>query len=193
MFNIDIFRANVNARGGYQPANKHQVIFNSPIGLVDQDSQEVSKEMSFWIKTAPIPGVKLKMHPTYRYGYGVLENKPVSPVFSFIELVVNSDAEGKNLAFFNNWMSLICPFDMSKGMSMDSGNYDVAYKDTYAVQMTIVTYNNSGKEVQRTVLREAHPVSVPDIYHDWGRKDAFIQFPVEICFMDWYSEPINVQ
>jgi hypothetical protein len=190
MFDINAFKSNVNARGGFQPSNKFRVLFNAP--RLMQTQQSVAREMRFWMPKAPIPGVKLKLHSVYRYGYGLIETKPIAPIFTSVVFMINADAEGKNWKFFKDWVSVICDFNLRTGMTTGNMTYEIPYKADYVVDMSMVTYDNDGREIQSIVYREAYPSMIPDINHSWSNKNLFTSFPVEITFVDWYTERPNV-
>lgn len=191
MFDINEFKSNIDNRGGFQPNNKFRLLFNAPKLL--QAQQTVAEEMRFWMPKVPIPGVKLKIHAVYRYGYGLIENKPVAPIFTTMVILVNADAEGKNWKFFKDWISVICDFNLSSGMTPGNKTYDIPYKSDYVVDMNMVTYDNVGKEIQNIVYREAYPSMIPDIDHAWVIKNSITTFPVEITYLDWYTDRTNVQ
>lgn len=194
MFNLDQFRAFVYERGGYQPQNRVEVLFNAPNIMRKLDtfdgvsSRKYASEMRFWIAQVPTPGVTLKLHPVLRYGYGIVERKPVAPEFTGMSLLINSDAEGENWNFFKKWISLISPFNLSKGMTSSSDVYDVPYKADYVVDMIVTTYTLDNQEVHKIIYRDVFPVSLPPIEHAWANKDKIVQFPVGFSFIDWYTD-----
>lgn len=190
MFNIDEFREIASARGGHQFHNKFDVLIPCPAGLLATNTQSNidAQELKFWVSNAPVPGVSMKLHPVLRYGYGVVENKPMAPVFSTIALNVMADAEGINWRFFKEWLNFISSFDLSNGMSSTGTTWEIPYKAEYAVDMRVRTYDLHSNVIQSIIYRDAFPFTLPNIDFDWGSKDKVVTFPVHFSFFDWYEE-----
>ncbi len=195
-FNIANFKAKIESRGILKN-NKFQVRFNAPgefkaanPGLMSAFNS-VDKDMVFWADGAAIPGISLSLRPLLHYGYGATEKKPVAPVFNDIRMSIINDGTNDNWNFFQQWVNFIVKFDFRNNFSdKDNQNtiWEVRYKSSYATNIQIVEYDDSGKPVMNIILQDAFPFAVQDIPLNWADNTNVQRVPVEFTFRDYYNQ-----
>jgi hypothetical protein len=194
-FNLATFKAKIESRG-VQRNNKFIMRFNAPQALIDEigfsgeatSFQEVNRDLEFWCDGASIPAIMMTMRQIFRYGYGAIEKKPVSPLFTDITFsVLNDSKNSQNLRFFQQWMVFINNFDFRDPMSDDSPVFELRYKKEYAVDINLFLFNEAGTPVYAITMREAFPVNVNEMPVNWADNANPQRIPVTFSFHDWYD------
>lgn len=194
MFNISELKTKIRAGGGLLRTNKFSVSLALPKALTGSSYEsllEGGKLLTFYAEEAVIPGVTLQNDDVSRYGYGIVSPNPHKVVFADIPLVMRADGNGNVWRFFSAWMSSAINFQAQNGLQQtDSAGkqaYEVAYKDEYAVTVTIQAFKDNGKPSNVGVnLRQAYPSFVSDTPLRWGAKNEYMRFHVNMTYLDWY-------
>lgn len=139
-----------------------------------------------------LPGVSFATSDNIRrYGYGQIEARPHTPIFSDIAFSFLVDGKGQIFKYFHNWMHSTIPFG-----SMDDGNknerYLVSYKTDYATDIELLVYNPAAQQIMVCRLRDAHPVAVDPIQMSWGSNDEVARLIVTFKFTDYTTEVLEV-
>ena len=189
------------AASGVMRSNKHEVMITSPIGLLRTTARasasSTSRVLRLYGESASVPGLGVLTHDVRRYGYGPTEKKPVSPVFPDWSVSFRVDGSGYVFDFFRQWMRLILGFETSTVDGTGDWNdrigsqgfypNELAYKDDYAVPITVKTFDDLGKELVTVTLRDAYPCLVGEIGQDWSRTNDYAKLPVTFTYFDWFS------
>jgi hypothetical protein len=165
--------------------------------------QSVQGRLNLYVQEAAIPGVAILTHPVWRYSYGPTEERPLEPKFAPLPLTIRADAGGYLLAYFTEWVRLVCGFTQMAGGS-GSGSYgsilsingavpnmvpyETSYKTDYMSTVTITVYNDGGGPAIQRVLREAFPIMIGDISLDWDSRGRFLKIPVVLSYLDWFEQ-----
>lgn len=199
-FDIDAFKAQMSHTGTIK-TNKFEVSMNLP-EVFDGDEKYafysgLIQGQIMYCDRASIPGLFLQTMKFRRYGYGVLETKPITPTFNDVQLSFISDSGGDNWRFFHKWINKISNSDTSSGIwngtTERSTNrplfpYELGWYDEFVTPIAVSWYNEAGLEVKRIVLNNAYPTAISDIKLDWGDGGDVARFIVNFAILDWFSD-----
>lgn len=177
--------------------SRHLMLFTLPKGLVDHYDANSVKQVALRCDTSTLPGISFaESEEIRRFGVGPTEKHPYLPIFGAISASYIVDGEGAIHSFFYDWMSYIVGFDSSQGMSSVNGfgraPYEVAYKDDYRSNVTILVYNELNDKIIELTLNSAYPIAINPIPLSWGNSDQFMRLDVTWDYMDWsvkYHDP----
>lgn len=198
-FDIQEFKSIVNHNGGLKRANHFLVEFPVPRGLTKVITPFTGGSngiLSYYCKTAVLPGIGILTQDIYRYGYGPIERKPYGTIVNDAMVAVYIDGNNRVRTWFNHWTRLVVNSHTERGiMSMNSVNaanaYEFEYKQNYAVDIRVSAFDPEGNETTRVVLVEAWPNFIGDIMVDWDAKNTHMIMPISLTFRDWYEETID--
>lgn len=193
-FNINQFKSTVDSLG-IMRTNKFLVDFPVPRKIAGTVPQAAGgRNLSLYCKAAPLPGLGILTQDIYRYGMGPIERRPYGVVVNDIMFQFYVDGENMIRNWFRNWVRLILNPDSTNGVTSkwaQTGQswYEFSYKEDYAVDIRITTFDQEGFPVISIVLVEAYPNFIGDIQQDWQEKHQHMIMPVAFTFRDWYEEP----
>lgn len=189
-FNIQNFKAILEGNKGLLHNNSFLVEFPRPAKL----ESETNKEMMFYCKSAPLPGIGILTSDVIQYGTGPIERKPYATVVNDAMMYFYVDGAKKVRTFFKDWVGLIINPNSKNGMTgpnrRNAQPYELAYKKDYQTDITITAFNKEGKAITKVVLIEAYPNYIGDVMLDWSDKNTLMMLPVSITYRDWYEETI---
>lgn len=196
-FNINEFKSKVGQFGLIKPSSfMVEITFGADFGLLpyDQKFSGMRNNLQFMAEATNLPGVSLATTEIRRHGYGVIEKKPYVPIFTDINMVFRSDANGDLYTFFQTWMKMIINFDgrasinSVTGVLPKQGMYEVAYKKNYMSTVTIHLMNATGQEPIEIVLVEAYPIFLGEVPLAWQSQNDYVKIPIKLTFRDWFLE-----
>lgn len=210
MFNISEFSSVFKNNGGGQKTNLFSVEIpicnglNAASPVVGGSFAATQQNLKFYCEATELPGMQLATSQIRRYGYGPSEEKPFMPIFSGANMRFIGDGGGSVWNYFQAWLKFIINTDARNGVNAATGfvyngtnvsgsisgaayPYEVAYKQDYAVDITISLYNKSGNVTIQTILRDAFPKFIGDIPLSWGDNNNIMRIPIQFSFMDWYN------
>jgi len=177
--------------------SRHLMLFTLPRGLVDHFDANNVKQIALRCDTSTLPGISFaESEEIRRFGVGPTEKHPYLPIFGAISASYIVDGAGAIHSFFYDWMSYMVGFDSSQGMSNVNAfgrtPYEVAYKDDYRSNVTILVYNELNDKIIELTLNSAYPIAINPIPLSWGNSDQFMRLDVTWDYMDWsvkYHDP----
>lgn len=199
-FNIAGFIAQIGDKGLLKP-NKFRFRIPVPAGLKTNKQfaasyAKTSRDIEYWCESAAIPALVLQLHQVQRYGYGVSNRKPFTPVFNDLPVTFIADADGDTWYFMNDWTKLIVNWDSSKGVNPDTptsvvnntgvSTWEVAYWKDYVVDATVDVFNDIGDVIKQITLKDCYPSMVGEIRIDWQDNNNIARIPVTMTFVDWH-------
>jgi hypothetical protein len=189
--NIARFRAEADARKGFQRLNRFRLKIATPPGLLNQRSVNAQQpalvtasHLEFWGMAADLPGVALTTRSIVRYGYGASEKKPSAPSFNDVVAYFYNDQNSINLNFFQDWLNYIVDFDMSQSITRN-GVYEVQYKKNYAVDAEFTLVDNTGNDTYTIVMRDLFPTAIPETKFSMDPAPTMMMVVVMFSFTDW--------
>lgn len=177
--------------------SRHLMLFTLPKGLSNHFSTDDVKQIALRCDTSTLPGISFaESEEIRRFGVGPTEKHPYLPIFGAISASYIVDGAGAIHSFFYDWMSYMVGFDSSQGMSNVNAfgrtPYEVAYKDDYRSNVTILVYNELNDKIIELTLNSAYPIAINPIPLSWGNSDQFMKLDVTWDYIDWsvkYHEP----
>lgn len=167
---------------------------NAPPGLAPQPDtalQDTVNAIEYWVQAATLPGMQAGTRQLNRYGYGVVEKKPFSPVFNDATFTFVGDGFGINWQFLVDWLNTVVRFDVSRGIYPQTDAivpYEIFYKSDYIANLRVITFNDAGTVTSQVVMREAFPISMQDLPLNWADNNQIMRIPITFAYMDWFSD-----
>lgn len=193
-FNIEQFKSQLNAQQGVLRNNRFLVTFSSPLCMINS---QTSRKIEYWCEAINYPGYQLASSAVRRWVYGPSEQRPYGPTFQQIQCAFVADGLNEIREYFSTWMQKILPHDTgssdgSKGMNIVSSYtsgfpYELAYKNTYVTELTIIVYGPNGVAVDGIVCKEAFPSNLTDMPLTWAEQNGVGVFSVNFDYLDWYK------
>lgn len=199
-FNVDKFRGYLNNVQGVLKPSKFMIYLTPPAamaqGPMSSFATEGAKGVQFACSAAMLPGMEAITFDARRYGYGAIQKLPWAPGFGPCPMQLITDGSGLQWSFFRAWMSKLVSFDMSRGINGPNPAgyypYEVGYLTDYAVDVSVIQFNDNGQEILEVTLRNAYPIGMGEIKLDWGENNAG-RFNVFFHFQDWKQVDLEVQ
>lgn len=77
---------------------------------------------------------------------------------------------------------------LTRGSSSNTQNLaELSYKYEYAIDLNILTFNDSGSVIHNVMLRESYPIMLGDLQLNWGDNNNVSRFNLVFTYQDWYS------
>lgn len=193
-FNIQRFKSTVESQGGLLTNNKFLVTFAAPKKLQSQLGKH-ERNMQFFCKAAPLPGIGIMTSEGLRYGYGTADRRPHGVVFNDLMLQFNVDSKNMVRKWFRSWVGLIVNPSAQNGIKTKNSvtkayAYEFGYKEDYATDITITAFSPEGKACISIVIQDAFPNYIGETMMDWEDKNSNMLLPVSITYRDWYEKGI---
>lgn len=191
-FNINNFRSSVGSKSILRN-NAFLLTFNPPAIIRKLGAWDM-KEMIIRAEAVTLPGQQLMTNDAIaRFGYGPVEKVPYNAVFNDISVSFLLDRDAQQYSFMHTWMQSIVQHNMTRGINAadelvksSTGNdiyaYEVGYKSDYAVDMTILMYNEDTDKVVECRLLEAYPISIADTPVAWGQENDVVRLIVNFSY-----------
>jgi hypothetical protein len=192
-FNINTFRSIVGVNNEFLHTNKFMVQFPAPSGVILEDE----RILTFYCKSAVLPGIGILTSDVKPYGIGPVERHPHSAVVNDALFQFYMDGDGKMRQWIVGWMNTIMYPSSENGINTVGPRgvapYEMAYREQYVTDITITIFDAEGNEKIKTTLVEAYPNYVGDISTDWQEKNSLITMPVSFTYRDWYDSTAPVR
>ena len=197
-FNINTFISDYK-KNGYLQNNSFQVFIPSPPILQDSainnngtliDPKAMTRELTFRAESFKAPGMILSDHNlVQRYGVGIPQKYPANARVTDGKLIFVSDKYGSLWQFWYHWVNGIFGFagaDNATGSTVvnSTASYQLEYKSKYAVTITVLVYNKTGKVAQTINLYNCYPTALQDVPLSWSNQEL-MKLTVDITFRDF--------
>jgi hypothetical protein len=164
--------------------NLFDVTINAPKVLIGKKADAAAK-ISLFGHAAQLPGYYIQTSSVKRYGYGVSDKFAYGIEHNDITIKFIGDGKGEVYKFFYNWIQNIVRGDYSALYGQTDSNakeaFEVDFREDYATDIDINTYNEQGKEVLINRLISAYPINITEVDLDWGG-EGMMEFSVQFTF-----------
>lgn len=180
---INNFQAELR-KAGVARTNLFEVVISAPSVIT---GSRTAQKLSLYAEGAQLPGMQINTGDLKRYGVGPSEKIPYAMSFNDITLQFIGDGQGEIYKFFYNWMQGIVRGDADALLHESTidknfkSAFEVEFKEKYAVDILIYTFNEQGDIVLESKLTRAFPINVPDISLSWS-DGSFMQFSVTFSY-----------
>lgn len=176
-FSINDIRSAINSYGGVARSNRFEVNITPPPFI----NSRVSSDLRFFAAGAVVPAFGLQTGEIMHNGFGVLEKRPVMPIFEDAQLTFICDEDGAVIDFFREWVTYINPFMVDGGNERDT----FAFPADYSTVIDITTFKTDGEETLTYSLQQAYPISIGSVPINWQDQNTLMLLPVNIAFHSW--------
>lgn len=187
-FNLQGFRDSM-AYDGARP-NLFEVTFNFPqvaaggiplTSRVGTDGLSIAQQMSFFCRTAQLPGSTVNPVPVSYFGREIkLPGNRTFPEWT-VTLLNDEDFLVRNA--FELWMN---------GLNSHRGNLrnpSFVNSRGYSVNGTVTQFAKTGEAVKSYTLIGAFPIDITAIDVDWAANDTVEEYAITIAYQWWESQP----
>ncbi len=195
---ISTFNAMLNKRG-VSRASRFFVRMGVPTVLQNNSTSNpnIQRELMLLCESSSLPGVSFATSDGRRYGVGPVDRRPFAPIFN--DITMNFLCDGTNLVhrYFYTWMNSIVRFDNNAfGASADAtsrlNSFRVEYKENYATDISIITYNETNDEITKITLNKAFPVAVGEVPLNWAETNSINRLPISFHYWNWKMERVSI-
>jgi hypothetical protein len=186
-FNINEFSTQIGLLGVLKP-NKFdvQIIPNNNNFYDNNDPLLIA--INFRAEQFALPGVTIKVNDINRYGIGPKQKFATNVAYQTVSMTLVETEQALILKFFTQWMNKI--FKMSGSRPFYKPAYLTRYKDSYVATIKITNYDDTGKENNVTLLKDAFPISISDIPLSWNDNNNLLRIKIEFAFTEWVNESL---
>lgn len=208
-FNINVFKAELSSKKVLRP-NLFLVEFSIPNSLLNlpayQENFRTAQTLSYWCEATNLPGLNIRTYEGQRYGYGSIEQRPLLPAYSEISFGLIFDSNCSNYKIFFDWINSMVNTNASQGFFspsnqtnsgllsankvIDMSAFEIAYKQDYAVDTSILVFDQEGFMKKKITLRESFPKIIGDISLNWADNNSYMRLPIVMAYTDWYNGEI---
>lgn len=172
-------------QGGVAKSNLFDVKVTPPKVLTGDKNSQAARKLSLLGKVAQLPGYYIQTTDVARYGFGPQEKTAYGTSYNDITIKFIGDGKGEIYKFFYNWIQGIVRGDIDpttgKIDSNAKGAYEVEFREDYAVDVDITTYDEQGESILLSRMVSAYPVNITELELDWGSEDI-MEFSVQFTF-----------
>jgi len=216
--NLNDFRASLNRHGGLARNTLFFVNIPSPRimaaaggndnnssinklskSLQPQTSGNIltSSDLSLLCEQATLPGMSLTTSEIRRHGYGAVEKKPYSTVYTDQTFTFYGDNRGRVHRHFYSWINGIVKSDLIPSQTNLSGYngllpFEVEYKENYSVDITITCFDEVTQEIIICKLIQAYPIFLGDVSLSWAETDNIMRIPITFTYYNWELSRVNI-
>ena len=160
-------------------ARSNRFDVNIPIPLALLFDVSTARTLSLRCESAQLPGRTLET-TTKKHGSAPVEKFPYHNNYSEVtlEFLVSGDMNEK--IFFDAWMELINP----------TTDFNMQYKNNYAVDISINQYDLQNKITYSANLIEAFPIEVNQLDLNWSN-DSFHKLSVVFAYKQWQNNTVS--
>lgn len=188
-FNINEMLAVINGVGNISKTSKFHV------RIFKQNEDSDARYVEFLCDSASLPGIALQTDELRHIGYGNVEKRPYSPIFTDVNTSFLCDSDGRVFQYFHKWMQSIYNFNPQSGTSRAA--YDnikqslFAYPYEYYGRVEISHFDDTGEYIITYTLNDAYPVAIGDISVAWESENTLTRLPVSFTFNTWEAETLD--
>jgi hypothetical protein len=172
-FNISKFQQNILNNGILQT--------NKFIVEIGKQYSNISELINFRAESVNIPGLKLDIASTRRYGIGPIQKIAQNVIFSDIYISFIDDKQNSIWKFLYAWLNNIFQFTGSS----NNPAYTLSYKDDYISDILIHVFDNQGTEVTAIRLKEAFPTTLSDVSVSWAENNGIFRTTATFAYTEW--------
>ena len=187
-FNLDKFKGALQQDNSLMRANRYVVTIIPGPGWTWTSDQ--AQQLVFFCDAVNIPGVTINPADITRLGLGTFDRRPGRMLPSEISASFMLDQNGKNLNFFQTWVTNIVNMDgrsvnSEKGGALYGEQY---YRDNYVGTMEIATYDVSANKILTLTAYEVWPNVLGDVTVGWAQNDEFARVQVNFQLRYWTTD-----
>lgn len=185
MFPAPIFlTAHLNRFKDVARANRFNVMIGSPMNNING-----LLSLMMQCESAELPGKEFNLFEAKTSGQNIkfpfqTDYSPLVLGFFCVTNTILSASTGlPEKRYFDKWMSTINPMLGSEEVGQQHG-HKIAYKNTYAVDITVTHLDADGLPTYKAVFKEAYPVQMQNMQLNWG-SDDILRLTMTFTYSEW--------
>ena len=191
-YSLDKFIGKLQERNSLMRANRY-IVEIAPPGWASGEDTDTVQNIVFFCEAVNLPGATITPMDHKRLGVGPFDRRPTMVIPAEISASFMLDQAGRNLAFFQKWISHLVMMDNRSPnaiRSSDSAAFgQIAYRDTYlSPNMKIHTIDSAGNHIATLTAHEVWPSLLGDVTLGWTQNDEFARVQVNFQLRYWTTE-----
>lgn len=189
-FNVNKFLGKMQERNSLFRPSRFLVEVSVPKWAQGEDA-ETAKDITFFAEQVNLPGVSLIPADIKRQSIGPFDRRPSQVIMPDLTMSVMLDSNGRNLDFFQKWVSNVSNFNISGGEHSAVGDAafgELYYRENYVTTIAIKTFDVGGREIITTTFYECWPTQLGDVQLGWNQTDQFAILQVNFSIRSWTTE-----
>jgi hypothetical protein len=186
-FNVNKFIGKLQERNSLFRPSRYLVEVSPPAWAEGEDV-ETAQDIAFFAEQVNLPGVSLIPADIRKQSIGPFDRRPSQAIMPDLTLSIMLDSNGRNLEFFQKWVSNVVNFNISGGEHAAVGNAgfgELYYRDNYITTITIKTYDVAAREIVTMTFYECWPTQLGDVQLGWNQTDQMAILPVNFSIRSW--------
>lgn len=192
-FNVGTFLGKVQETNGLSRANRYLVEIDPPAGSWVGEPGVV-QALQFFCDNVNIPGAAVIPVDHRRNSIGPFDRRAQAIVPSEISASFMLDARGRNLNFFQKWVSNIVSMggpEKAADVTVNSKGAafgEIAYRNDYITTMRIKTFDMAAQHINTTTMYEVWPSQIGDVTLGWAQNDEIARVTINFQVRNWVAE-----
>ena len=191
-FNIGTFKAAMTKANGLARANRYMVTIRPGPNFWGLGNETIGP-LRFFCDNVNIPGASIIPVDHKRQGIGPFDRRASAIVPAEISASFMLDARGRNLQFFQDWVSNIVymgPQTQSIATHVKDGMAfgEMRYRSEYICEMDIETYDMAANKINTLTAYEVWPSQLGDVTLGWAQNDEVARVTINFQLQRWVSE-----
>lgn len=189
-FSISNFLSEVS-QGGLAKPNRFEVIFNTPICLLNDPISNVSDRVSMFCDNTILPSTRLITSRQQIFGPPTFSPVGVDYGGDNITMVFVLDSAMNIKRFFDRWMDNIVNKSAMTNAYGQRSQYTTNYKTTYATEVNISQLDERDQVTYSVRLRELFPIAINPLQLDHAQNNMVHRLSVTFNYSTWEENQIT--
>ena len=196
-FNLNNFKGELTAANGLYRPNRYRFVLETihkclaPVTYPKPDNQK----LEFYCDNVNIPGASIIPVDYKRLGVGPFDRRASAIIPAEISASFMLDNTGKNLDFFQQWVSRIVYMGNDKALHMAEETPggptrhfgEIDYHSNYTCQVKIETYDVRDVHINTTRAYEVWPSQLGDVTLGWAQNDEVGRVTINFQLQRWVT------
>ena len=192
MFNVGTFISAIEQTNGFSRANRYLVTIELPQGAWASGFGGTAQNLMFFCDNINLPGAQVTPFDHRRNTIGPFDRRAGNIIPAQITASFMLDAQGRNLSFFQRWVSSIVYMGSNNSAaenqvdpSTGAAFGELAYRDDYVTTMKIETFDMAANKINPLTAYEVWPQLLGDVTLGWAQNDEVPRITVNFELRHW--------
>ena len=192
-FNIGTFKGQMTKANGLARANRYMVTIRPGPNFWGLGNDAIGP-LRFFCDNVNIPGASIIPIDHKRQGIGPFDRRASAIVPAEISASFMLDARGRNLQFFQDWISntvYMGPKNNNIATHVSDAGLafgEMRYRSEYICEMDIETYDMAANKINTLTAYEVWPSQLGDVTLGWAQNDEVARVTINFQLQRWVTE-----
>ena len=196
-FNLNTFKGELTAANGLYRPNRYRFVLETIPKCLNKITypKPDNQRLEFYCDNVNIPGASIIPVDYKRLGVGPFDRRASAIIPAEISASFMLDNTGKNLDFFQQWVSHIVYMGSDKALHMaeetEGGEQrhfgEIDYHSNYTCQVKIETYDVRDVHINTTRAYEVWPSQLGDVTLGWAQNDEVGRVTINFQLQRWVT------